>query len=83
MILAYTKINYASGDVLTAEAMNKIQDISILLEIGAIEEAKTEFIKYKAYMQALEDTKNIDTSRKRHLIDIARELFLFYADMEM
>lgn len=63
--------------------MNKIQDICVLLEVGAIEEAKTEFIKYKAYMQALEDTKTIDTSRKRRLIDIARELFLFYIDMEI
>lgn len=63
--------------------MDKIQDMSALLEFGAIEEAKTEFTKYKAYMQALEDTKTIDTSRKRRLIDIARELFLFYADMEI
>ena len=63
--------------------MNKIQDISVLLEVGAIEEAKIEFAKYKAYMQALEDTKTIDTSRKRRLVDIVRELFLFYVDMEI
>ena len=63
--------------------MNKIQDMSILLEVGAIKEAKAEFTKYKAYMQALEDTKTIDTTTKRRLIDIARELFLFYADIEI
>ena len=63
--------------------MNKIQDMSVLLEVGAIEEAKTEFIKYKAYMQALEDTETIAPNRKRRLIDIAKELFLFYADMEI
>lgn len=63
--------------------MDKIQDISALLEFGVFEEAKAEFIKYKAYMQALEDTKTIDMTTKRRLIDIARELFLFYADIEI
>lgn len=63
--------------------MSAIQNMTMLLEVGAIEEAKAEFIRYKAYMQALEDTKVINTDKKRRLLNIARELFLFYADMEV